>query len=102
MTDYNYDFIKQGGHNMGIQFSGYYTLQINQTLRVWQTFSDPNAGPVFLEPREFIGSTRGNTLTVTDYSTIRNSNNSMAYRIDIKNEGPQTASFEIMLGLFSY
>lgn len=87
---------------MGIVFAGQFSLVSGGSFRVYFTYYDPNAGPIFAEPREFQGSTRGNPLLVTGYGTIRNNDNSMTYFLDIKNQGSQTATFELEEGLFSY
>jgi len=40
-------------------------------------------GAQFSEAREFTGSTRGNSLTVNKFGTVRNGHNSVTYYLDV-------------------
>ena len=75
--------------------TGQWTLYKGQSWRIQYWWGDDH-GPSFAEIKEFTGSTRGNKLVVTAYGTIRNTDNTVTYFIDIKNEGPQVATFELI------
>jgi hypothetical protein len=87
------------GAEMGSWASFHITLSPGQSTRIGYTWGDDH-GVSFAQPREFTGSTRGNGLFVTRYGTVRTTSNAVNYYLDIVNEGPQTASFEIMGGTF--
>jgi hypothetical protein len=55
-------------------------------------------GSQHAQAREFNDSFRGNPLTVTKESIIRNADSSISYVVDIVNEGPNPATFELVGG----
>ncbi len=76
-----------------------YTLDPGTTGSYWYSWGDDH-GPQFAEGREFTGSTRGNTLVATREATVRNRDNSVTYWVNITNNGPRTATFELVGGGF--
>lgn len=84
---------------MGSWSYGSITLYPGNTYRWGYTWHDDH-GVSYAQPREFTGSTKGNRLKVSYYGTIRNSDGTMTYFVDIYNEGPQVATFELMGGTF--
>ena len=81
---------------MGEWNTGQFTLNPGQSATFTISWGNSDKGPVYMEPREFSGSTRGNVLRVYSYGTIRGSDGEMVYFINYINDGPQVATFEIV------
>ena len=74
-----------------------YSLAPGDSASYWYSWGDDH-GPQFAEAREFPQSTRGNPMTVLFEQTVRNSDNSVTYWVGIRNDGSQTATFELVGG----
>jgi len=76
---------------------GHYTFAAGQ--RDWIGFGwGDDHGAIIAIPREFNGSTLGNYLALESIETQRHTDGSITYWMLIWNEGPNVASFELIIG----
>ena len=73
------------------------TLNPTASVEWWYGWGDDH-GAQYAQPREFTGSARQNKLRVNYDGLFRNPDNSIWYFVNVTNEGPNMATFELVGG----
>ena len=73
------------------------SLTPGATIEWWYGWGDDH-GAQIAQPREFTGSTRNNKLKINYDGLFRDTNNAIWYFVSVTNNGPNTATFELVGG----